>query len=68
VRQLFSTDDPLYTSTPLAVRIRKSSNFRFSWQFYRFDAIDPRSPVGVREALELIIDSPDLHQFSSSII
>jgi hypothetical protein len=47
----------------LAVRIRSSSNFSFCWEFYQFDGIDPRSPAGVREALDLIIGAPDLHQF-----
>src|SRR5258708_35311040 len=57
---LYPTDDPLHLDA-LAARIRKSSNFRFWWQFYRFDGIDPRSPVAVREALNVIIDSPELH-------
>jgi hypothetical protein len=47
----------------LAARIRKSSNFRFEWEFYRFRGIDTRSTTGVRRALDEIIATPDLHRF-----
>jgi hypothetical protein len=47
----------------LAARIRKSSNFRFSWQFYQCNGVDPQSPTDIRQALEAIIDTPDLHKF-----
>ena len=47
----------------LAARICASSNFRFSWQFYRFTGIDPRYPVGIRRALADVIAHPDLHRF-----
>jgi len=47
----------------LAARIGKSSNFRFAWQFYVFEAIAPRSSHGIREALNLMIASPELHAF-----
>jgi hypothetical protein len=52
----FSLDD-------LAARVRKSSNFRFNWQFFRTDGIAPQSPLEVRNALEAIIANPDLHRF-----
>ena len=47
----------------LAGQIRRSSNFRFSWQFYQFEGFDPCSSAGVRESLSLIIDTPHLHRF-----
>jgi hypothetical protein len=47
----------------LAARIRRSSNFRFNWQFYEFDGMDPRSPAAVQSALNLIIGREDLHRF-----
>ena len=47
----------------LAKRIRSSSNFRFAWQFYSFEGIDPRSPDGIRKALDSIIADPELHRF-----
>jgi hypothetical protein len=62
VRYVCPVDAPLNVGN-LAARIRSSSNFRFSWQFYQFDGIDPRSSSGVRAALDMIIESPDLHQF-----
>ena len=48
---------------PLADRICNSSNFRFDWQFYQFRGIDPRSPQGVRRALDQVIATPHLHEF-----
>src|SRR5262249_53356300 len=47
----------------LAARIRKSSNFRFSWQFYQCRGVDPQSPSNIRRALEAIIATPELHKF-----
>lgn len=47
----------------LAVRIRKSSNFRINWQFYQCSGIDPDSPANIRRALESIIATPELHEF-----
>jgi hypothetical protein len=47
----------------LVARIRKSSNFRFSWQFYQCSGIDPQSPANIRRALETIIATPELHEF-----
>jgi len=52
----FSIDD-------LAARIRKSSNFRFNWQFYQCTGIDPESPTELRQALDAIITMPELHEF-----
>lgn len=62
MRRLLTTEDPINLAG-LATRIRSSSNFRINWQFYDFDGIDPRSPAGVREALNLIIAAPELHRF-----
>lgn len=52
----FSLDD-------LAARIRKSSNFRVCWQFYQCSGIDPQSPANIRQALETIVATPELHKF-----
>jgi hypothetical protein len=59
---LAKCDSPFSLDT-LAVQIRKSSNFRFDWQFFRLTGIDSRSPSGVRQALDSIIATDDLHQF-----
>jgi hypothetical protein len=52
-----------FSLNDLAARIRRSSNFRFAWQFFRSDGIAPQSPEDVRSALDSIIAIPDLHQF-----
>src|SRR5689334_2500084 len=58
-----ATCDAPFALDDLAARIRKSSNFRVSWQFYQCSGIDPQSPANIRQALEAIIASPDLHNF-----
>jgi hypothetical protein len=55
-------DDP-FSLDDLAARIRRSSNFRLNWQFYQCSGIDPRSPANIRQALEAIIATPQLHKF-----
>jgi len=52
----FSLDD-------LAARIRKSSNFRFSWQFFQAEEIALQSPADIRSAVDSIIVTPNLHRF-----
>jgi hypothetical protein len=52
----FSLDD-------LAARIRKSSNFRFAWQFYQCGGVGPQWPPSIRRALDAIIATPELHAF-----
>ena len=47
----------------LAAKIRKSSNFRFNWQFYQCSGIVPDSPTDLRQALDAIIATPTLHEF-----
>jgi hypothetical protein len=59
---LVTCDSP-FSLQDLASKICASSNFRFDWQFYQFDEIDPRSPVSIRDALDSIITVPDLHRF-----
>jgi hypothetical protein len=54
--------DP-FSLNPLATRVRASSNFRFKWQFYQAEDLDPRSTKSVSAAVELIVLSPTLHQF-----
>ncbi|MFO0813626.1 MAG: hypothetical protein U0796_10435 [Gemmatales bacterium] len=59
---LVKCDNPISLSN-LADQIRKSSNFRFSWQFYQCSGINPQSPASIRQALEAIIANPELHYF-----
>ena len=47
----------------LAARIRRSSNFRFSWQFFTFSGFDPASPVHIRDAVAAMISDPACHRF-----
>ena len=47
----------------LATRIRTSSNFRFSWQFYQWNGGNPHSPANIRRALEATITTRELHEF-----
>jgi hypothetical protein len=58
-----ATCDAPFSLDRLAARIRKSSNFRFAWQFYHCNGIDPQSALNIREALEAIIATPELHKF-----
>jgi hypothetical protein len=58
-----ATCESPFSLNELAARIRKSSNFRFSWQFYQCSGFDPQSPATIRKALEAIIASPELHEF-----
>lgn len=55
--------DCLLPLDDLAAQIRKSSNFRFSWQNYQVDGTQILTPGDARLALELIIEKPELHQF-----
>ncbi len=59
---LHTCDDP-FSLDDLAARIRKSSNFRFDWRFYRCGESSPRSPEEVRNALDSIVASDVLHRF-----
>jgi len=47
----------------LSGRIRKSSNFRFSWQFYQCGRVDLQWPANIQQALEAIIATAELHEF-----
>ena len=47
----------------LAASIRRSSNFRFAWQFYSVTAADLDSVGTVAEILSVIIAQPGLHAF-----
>jgi hypothetical protein len=58
-----ATCDSPFSLNDLAARIRKSSNFRFAWQFYQCSGFGPKSPLSIRHALEAIIDTPELHAF-----
>ena len=60
--RLAACDSP-FSLDDLAVRIRKSSNFRFNWQFYQSSGMNPESTTDVRAALEVIIATPALHEF-----
>lgn len=59
---LAACDSP-FSLDELAARIRKSSNFRFSWQFFQCSRVDARSAGSIRQVLELIIATPELHRF-----
>lgn len=58
-----ATCDAPFSLDELAARIRKSSNFRFCWQFFHCGGIDPQSTTDIRQALEAIIATPELHEF-----
>lgn len=58
-----STCDAPFSLDDLAAQIRKSSSFRFAWQFYSWSGADPRSPAAARWALTEIIATPELHHF-----
>lgn len=60
--RLTACSDPI-SFDDLATQIRKSSNFRFTWQFYRCGGTALWSPKDVREMLDSIIAMPDLHRF-----
>lgn len=60
--QLSLADSPISLDS-LATRIRKSSNFRFEWQFYQYESMDAKSPTGIRQALDTIIATTGLHEF-----
>lgn len=55
--------DSHFSLNDLAAQIRKSSNFRFVWQFYQCSGVDPQAPATIRQALEAIIATPELHAF-----
>src|SRR5262245_32574072 len=55
--------DDLLDLEQFAACIRQSSNFRFAWQFYEFKGYDGCSTAGVRAMLDLMIATPELHQF-----
>ncbi len=55
--------DCLLPLDDLAAQIRKSSNFRFAWQFYQVHGTQLLTPADARWALELIIEKSELHQF-----
>jgi hypothetical protein len=61
---LYPIADPI-SLDDLAGRIRKSSNFRFAWQFYAFEHIKPSSANDVRKTLETVIAEPSCHRFLS---
>ncbi len=66
-RFLLPVSDPAAISQlkGLAALIRKSSNFRFVWQFYEFFGFDPASPKSARFMLEYAIETESCCQFLS---
>jgi hypothetical protein len=58
-----ATCDSPFSLNDLAARIRKSSNFRFNWQFYQCMGVGPQWPPSIRQALDAIIATPELHAF-----
>lgn len=59
---LIAVDDPIDLSA-VAAAIRKSSNFRFAWQFFDFGERRLSSPDAIRHALDAIVRREDLHSF-----
>ena len=55
-------DDPLDLSD-VACAIRRSSNFRFAWQFFSLYADDMRSYATIAASLDAIIRQRELHSF-----
>lgn len=55
-------DDP-FDLAPLAASIRRSSNFRFAWQFLAVHADDLQSVGTVAAVLDAMIRTPALHSF-----
>jgi hypothetical protein len=59
---LVTCDSP-FSLNHLASQIRKSSNFLFGGQFYQCSGVDPHSSADIRQALEVITATPELHRF-----
>lgn len=47
----------------LAHEVRQSSNFRFSWQFYRYEQVTSDLMLLVRQALDMVTTQPDCYRF-----
>jgi len=47
----------------LATRIRRSSNFRFDWQWFSLDAVSAASPTKARRILDDLVRDPECHRF-----
>ena len=60
--QIAPVEDP-FALDELAAQIRKSSNFRFAWQFYHWSAAASSSPLAFRAAIDTVISTPGLHAF-----
>lgn len=61
---LSPTADPIDLSE-LAAAVRSSSNFRFTWRFFRLKAADLRAYSTVAASLDAIVRRSDLHSFLS---
>ena len=59
---LAPTTDPIDLKE-LATSIRRSSNFRFTWQFFTVTGKDLDSIGTVAELLSIVIEQPQLHSF-----
>jgi len=62
--QITPIDDPIDLSG-LTNQIRQSSNFRFAWRFFSFDAAELEPHAIVVAALDAIVSRPELHSFLS---
>lgn len=47
----------------LATRIRRSSNFRFNWQWFSLEAAPTPSPTEARRILDNLVSAPESHRF-----
>jgi hypothetical protein len=59
---LFEDEAPL-SLTGLAVRIRRSSNFRFNWQCFSFDAVPAPSAAEALGVLRKVVSEPACNRF-----
>jgi hypothetical protein len=47
----------------LATQIRRSSNFRFDWQWFSLDTVPVASPTAARRILNDVVSEPECHRF-----
>ncbi len=61
--ELLTPCDDVFSLETLADEIRRSSNFKFVWQFFRYEGKGPVSAADVRAALAAITARRELHCF-----
>jgi hypothetical protein len=63
---MLQTCAPPISLDRIAARVRASSNFRFSWQFFRSNGVDIRSAGDIHASLAEIVSNSNLHAFLRS--